>query len=481
MIQRYSKVPRVSTERIIHRRNFLRGAAGLTIGLPFLEGLQERSAWAQGETPVFSLFMVAANGVVPQRFFPNAAGALSSATMNGMAVGALSDYASNLLVVGGLRYPQGTRGCGHAEGLCQSLTGVPAASTGTNATAGGQSVDMFISKAVNEQGKDPITMYAGKGNYIKERISFNGPGTARPMQLNPYATFQQLLGVVDAAPSTPTNPTTPTNPSEPNNAVDEVLIRRKSVLDTVRTEISELQNLTSVSAEDKQRLQLHYDAFREIELDIIGTGDQMGEMAGSDPVIVQSCSLGSLDVQGVEAFTNGINFTQNGNMIEDVVRLHGEVTALAFACNFNRVGVLQWGDGTDGTQYAGLGAGSVNWPFHQVSHRVQSDGAVGQNADAEDTHAQIDVIRMQTLAKVLKHFDERGLFANSVVYWTNHVATGAHSMDNVPIIIAGSGGGYFKQGQYIRSSGDNKGILSAVAAAAGAGTGFGNPLADVKA
>ena len=153
MIQRYSKVPRVSKERIIHRRNFLRGAAGLTIGLPFLEGLQERSAWAQGETPVFSLFMVAANGVVPQRFFPNAAGALSSGTMNGMAVGALSDYASNLLVVGGLRYPQGTRGCGHAEGLCQSLTGVPAASTGTNATAGGQSVDMFISKAVNEQGK----------------------------------------------------------------------------------------------------------------------------------------------------------------------------------------------------------------------------------------------------------------------------------------------------------------------------------------
>ncbi len=236
-----------------------------------------------------------------------------------------------------------------------------------------------------------------------------------------------------------------------------------------------------MSAEDKQRLQLHYDAFREIELDMISTGDQIGEMVADDPVISAGCTMGSLDVDGIEAFSGGLQFTQNGNMIEDVVRLHGEVTALAFACNYNRVGVLQWGDGTDGTKYAGLASGSVNWPFHQVSHRVQSDGAVGSNATAEDTHAQIDVIRMETLAKVLKHFSERGLFANSLVYWTNHVATGAHTMNNVPIIIAGSGGGYFKQGQYVTATGGNKPLLGAVAEAAGAGTGFDSPLTSVKA
>lgn len=464
--------------KVLHRRNFLRGAAGLTVGLPFLEALPGRSAWAQGDKPVFSLFMVAANGVVPNRFFPGE-GPLTAATLNGKAVAALSDYASNLLVVSGLRLPSGTRGCGHAEGLCQSLTGVGPSSTGSSAQSGGQSVDMFISQAVNEQGKDPITMYAGAGNYIKERISFSGRGAARPMQLNPYATFQQLLGIVDnSAPSTP-NPSVP-SPGGPSNMVDEILLRRKSVLDTVRTEISELQNLTAVSAEDKQRLQLHYEAFREIEIDFIETGDQIGEMNGDNPAIATSCSLGSIDVQGIEAFSGGITMNQSGNMIEDVVRLHGEVTALAFACNYNRVGVLQWGDGTDGTRYAGLNAGAVDWPFHQVSHRVQDDGAVGQNANAEDTHAQIDVIRMKTLAQILKHFDERGLFGNSIVYWTNHVATGAHSVDNMPIVIAGSGGGYLKQGQHIRAGGDNKALLAAVAAAAGAGN-FGTPLQDVRA
>jgi hypothetical protein len=457
----------------MHRRNFLRGAAGLTVGLPFLEALPLRSAWAQNEVPVFSLFMVAANGVVPQQFFPAAAGALDSANLSGKAVGALSEYASNLLVVGGLRLPTGGRACGHAEGLVQTLTGVAPATTGTSATAGGKSVDMFISGAVNAQGKDPITMYAGAGNYIAERTSFSGAGAARPMQRNPYATFKQLAGIVDSGPSTPNEP----DAGGPSNPVDELLIRRKSVLDTVRTEISELQNLTAVSATDKQRLQLHYEAFREIEIDIVQTGDEIGEMAGDDP----TCTTGNLDVQGVEAFKNGLSFTQNGNMIEDIVRLHGEVTALAFACNVNRVGVLQWGDGTDGTKYAGLTEGSVNWPFHQVSHRVQSDGQLGSDATAEATHAQIDVIRMQTFAKVLKHFSERGLFANSLVYWTNHVATGSHSVDNVPVIIAGSGGGYFKQGQYVLASGENKPLLSAVAAAAGAGTGFATPLAAVKA
>lgn len=465
----------------MRRRNFLRGAAGLTVGLPFLEGLPERSAWAQSETPVFSFFIVAANGVVPQRFFPASAGALNDNNLNGKAVAELSDYASNLLIVGGLKLPIVGRGCGHSEGLAQTLTGVQPGSSGANAVSGGQSVDMFISNAVNEQGKDPITMYAGAGHYIAERTSFVGPGPARPMQLNPCATFQQLVGIVDnSAPSTPTTPSTPT-PGEPANMVDELLIRRKSVLDTVRTEISELRNLTSVSAEDKQRLQLHYDAFREIEIDLINTGDQMGEMVADDPVVAATCSMGSLDVQGVEAFSGGVRFTQNGNMIEDIVRLHGEVTALAFACNYNRVAVLQWGDGTDGTRYSGLSAGAVTWPFHQVSHRIQSDGAIGNDANAEDTHAQIDVIRMQTLARILQHFSERGLFANSFVYWTNHVATGSHSVTNVPIIIAGSGGGYFKQGEFVQANGENKPLLSAAAEAAGAGTGFGPTLAAVRA
>ena len=61
-----------------NRRAFLRGAGSIAIGLPFLEGLPERSAWAADAPPVFSLFIVAACGVVGNKFFPNTTGALTT-------------------------------------------------------------------------------------------------------------------------------------------------------------------------------------------------------------------------------------------------------------------------------------------------------------------------------------------------------------------------------------------------------------------
>ena len=61
----------------LNRRNFLRGAAGVTLALPFLEGMPERSAWAADAKPVFSLFICAVGGVVPEQFLPAAPGPIT--------------------------------------------------------------------------------------------------------------------------------------------------------------------------------------------------------------------------------------------------------------------------------------------------------------------------------------------------------------------------------------------------------------------
>ena len=47
-------------KKTVNRRAFLYGAGGIAIGLPFLEGLPERSAWAQDAQPIFTFFMCAA-------------------------------------------------------------------------------------------------------------------------------------------------------------------------------------------------------------------------------------------------------------------------------------------------------------------------------------------------------------------------------------------------------------------------------------
>ena len=83
-------------------------------------------------------------------------------------------------------------------------------------------------------------------------------------------------------------------------------------------------------------------------------------------------------------------------------------------------------------------------------------------------HAEIDVLRMKTLAHGLDHFKVRGLFDKSFVMWTNHVADGpSHSFKNVPHIIAGNAGGALKQGAFVDAGGstNNKVFNTLISAA----------------
>ena len=94
---------------------------------------------------------------------------------------------------------------------------------------------------------------------------------------------------------------------------------------------------------------------------------------------------------------------------------------------------------------------------------------------------------MQTLAYGIDQFKQRGLLDKSFIMWTNHIADGpSHTMKNVPIIIAGNGGGYLKQGQYITASGNNTALLNTLITAAvrdtgaTASLGSGGELAAIK-
>ena len=417
---------------VVNRRAFLRAGA-VAIGLPFLEGLPERSAWAADSPPVFGLFIVAACGVVGSKFFPSATGALTAsglAALTDKATSVLSPHAEHLLFLKGIDFPMGgPTACGHAQGLCQSLTAAPAGGGGQTAYSTGISADMVIAQAVNAGGSDPLTLYAGnrKNGYIAERISFKGSGAGqvRSADDNPYTLYSKLVGLTTSGGGgTTTDP-----------AAAELLASRKSVNDLVRGELNGLMSLSALSAADKQRLQQHFDAIRDAEV-------KMTEMGAA-------CSKDGLATSQIEAFKTGFAFKTNG-MIEDVAKLHLELVALSFACNFNRVATLQHGDGTDATKYDVPSNAGLGWPFHHISHRVQSDSATGSNPTAEQAHAEIDVLRMKTLLHGLDQFQARGLFDKSFIMWTNHVADGpSHSFKNVPTIIAGNAGGYLKQGAYV--------------------------------
>lgn len=434
----------------VNRRAFLRAAGTVAVGLPFLEGMPERSAFAQSETPKFAFFICTANGVVqadggePERFWPTAEGALTTASMQAFAdercTGLLADYASRLLIVRGINYPHGSTGCGHAQGLVQCLTSSKPSGTNNTATSSGPSVDTIIAEQLNPQGVDPLTLYSGmKGGYIDEKLSFSAAGKVRAAEGNPYNVYQRLLGMVPSGGDTGGTGGT-------GGMADLLALRRNSVNDLIREELNALKSSTALSKADLDRLDQHFQSIRDMENNMMGMG--------------MACSPNGLPVEAIEAMNSGNAFRQNGK-IEDVAKLQMELVGFAFACNATRVATLQVGDGTDGTRYTINGQQLER--FHWISHRIQSDGSSGAAIPgAVDQHAQIDRLRMETFKYLLDKWSlyttpNGPLLDNAFAMWTSHVAAGrSHSFRNLPIIIAGSAGGYLKQGAYV-SAGSNVG------------------------
>jgi len=428
----------------INRRAFLAAAGTTGVMLPFLEGLPEKSAFAQtaSGSPVFGFFISAANGVQqksgnePESFWPTDVGALTTASMEGFAAerctGILAPHAERLLIIRGVKLPTfNTRGCGHAEGIVQGLTAKTPNGSNNQATSAGPSIDTVIANAVNPQGTSPLTLYTGgKYGFIDDKLSFSAAGQVRAGEQNPYNTYNRLAGLLD------------TGTGQPSPTADLLLQRRKSVNDLIHAQITRLKMNSKLSRADQERLQLHFDSIRDVE-------DTMGNMGEE----ASSCSEGSVDVAALEAINNGQAFKQNDNF-EQVLKLHADLVGLTFSCNINRVAVMQVGSGTDPTQYTI--DGQKREKFHHISHRINSDGGSGSAiAGAAELHAKIDRIRMGTLKAILDkwaQFSTPGgpLLDNGFLYWTTHVAIGpSHSMSNMPIIIAGSAGGALKQGQHI--------------------------------
>lgn len=442
----------------INRRAFLRGVGTAGVALPFLEGLPERSAWAQNENPVFALFICTSCGVVqkagsdPEKFWPTAEGPLTTESMKAFAddraTGILADYASRLLIVRGINYPYGSSGCGHAQGLVQCLTASKPSGGDNKSTSSGISIDTLISNEVNPQGVEPLTLYAGmKGGYINEKLSFSAAGQVRAAEGNPWNVYQRLMGL-----------SKPGTPAEPGMA-DQLMLQRKSVNDLVREEMKALLARTDLSTADRQRLDQHFQSIRDMENTMTGMGLQ--------------CSADGLNLQAMEAMNSGSAFRQDGTQ-EEVAKLHMELVGFAFSCNATRVATLQIGDGTDGTRYTINGQKVER--FHWISHRIQSDGSTGAAIpQAVEWHAAIDRIRIETFKHLLAKWStfetaNGPLLDRSFAMWTSHVSSGpAHGFNNLPIIIAGSAGGYLKQGQYVNAGSNvtNNRLYNTLATAAG--------------
>jgi hypothetical protein len=448
----------------LDRRIFLRGAAGVVVGLPLLESFMPKRASAQEMQVRYAIFFRQGNGVQqgmngdePDRFWPTQLGSLSTASMQAdgdQAVNVLAEHAAKLLIVKGLRYDGlGVDvGCGHSRGGVLCLTAAkPDGKNIEKALALGESIDNRIVRELQQVGQEPLTLRSGpRSGYLDDVLSYRGPSDRRTAEQNPYNAYKALFGVDDGSQS----------------EQDLVKTRRSSVNDFVRSELSSLLANPRLSKDDRYRLEHHQQAIRDLEVGL-------------------TCKLPPELLSPISGLDN--DDSTSNELVDDVTHMQMQVIGLAVACGLTRAATLQVGNGNDQTQYTINGQKYER--FHHISHRINGDGSEGsaiENADVK--HHDVD----KHFAGYFKYLIEQlasyttptgTVLDEGVSVWLNDLSTGPpHGSNNLPYVLAGGAGGFLKTGVYVDAAGGAKELmphnrfLSTIGAAVGCKNEAGAPL-----
>ena len=420
----------------LHRRTFLRGLAGATVGLPLLESIKVGPLQAQEGAPTTRfLSFHCSSGVNTSKFWPNI-GKLDQSSFTGRGTEALAPFADRVLIPRGVHgYPVGTW-TGHSEGTTQALTAAPHIDTNAQSA----SIDQVIARALNPAGRGALVMRPGGrdlGVSGFNSISYRAAGQRVDAESNPFLAYRAMVGL-GGMPSDPTD-----------EGAQRLLRKRQSIIDFTREELDELRRL-DLSSSDKAKLDQHFSLIRDLE-----TG------MGNDPDIV-ACSLAAGTAEELSAIQ--ADTVEANSNFPKMARYFTQIAALSLACQYTRSAVLQWGAAVAGSpmyQWDGI---QHNFRHHPISHGTTEDFGGVEVAGWEDMLHEIDqwnIKEFAALLTLLDGYDEgngRSLLDNSVVLYTNEFSHGqGHTTGDLPIIVAG-GAGYFKLGESLVINGSQADI-----------------------
>lgn len=309
----------------IHRRTVLRSAAGLAVGLPFLEALAPRGAGAAMPAP-------------PKRFFVwyTPVGTVLSAWRPGGATGT-NWTASRILepldvpvlrermtILSNLHGPAAEElaGNGHAKGMTHVLTARPYVDVtgtqfGNEGWGGGISIDQFLAEKMATTGRlssieaGVVSFYPGSASRY---MSYSGPGQANivPIESDPRKLFARLFSTDGGMDNTV-------------DEMDRLALQRKSVFDTVLDDFNRLNG--KLGGADKIRLDKHATLVRELEQRI-----QVSD--GTNP----NCQTPTLADYTDDEVRDNANLPELGKLTMDLL-------VAGLACDTTRVASLVWSPG----------------------------------------------------------------------------------------------------------------------------------------
>jgi len=361
----------------LSRRTFLRGT-GVLLSLPLLEAMRPlKAADEVREVPRRMVAIETNMGILPQFFFPEAAGRDYSLSPY---LERLAAHRQNLTVFSGVSLP-GVTGA-HAAEKC-FLTGTPHPERG--GFRNWISLDQFAAEQIGNRTRYPSLVLA-MSSEGGQTLSFTRSGAPLSAERSPKKLFQTLF--VQGRP-------------EEVAANVEALRQGRSMLDFVADQSKRLNR--SLSRSDQRRMDQYLTSVRELEQRLHSAEEweyrpkpQVGASAPED-------------------IDDPRQFVQKTQLMFDVMKLALE---------------------TDSTRIISLFIDTT--VIHNITHHGNRPEVLSELRGHEER--QFDVLnRFLTVLSETKEQDQSLLDRTMVLYGTCMGSANSHSNVNLPVLLAGGG------------------------------------------
>jgi hypothetical protein len=235
-------------------------------------------------------------------------------------------------------------------------------------------------------------------------ISWAGPATPLPCLVDPTILFERLFGAgTDGLP-----------PEE----LARRTAMRASVLDYVRDDAERLQR--RLGRADSLKLDQYLTGVRELEIRVQALGEGMCE-PGDEP--------------------------SAGALLPESVRLMTDLTVQALECDLTRIATFMMGNAGSYRSHPHLGIGEAH---HELSHHGDDPDKIADLV----TIAQWEVEEFAYLVQRLSETSEADgstLIDHTLALFSSEIEDGnTHYHRNMPVLLAGSGGGTVTPGRHVR-------------------------------
>jgi hypothetical protein len=406
------------TRKSLPRRTFLKGL-GTAVGLPFLDAMAPAfAASTMADPPVRMAFFYLPNGMIMDAWNPG----YDDGPVRELprSLKSLEPYKADMLHLGNLTHNTGRAlldGAGDHGRCCGSyLTGIQVKKSLVDIKAG-VSFDQIVANQIGSKTRFPSIELgmddarqagdcdSGYSCAYTNNLAWKSETQPLPPILNPRVLFERLFG--SGQPMT----------AEERRRQSKY---RRSILDFVTEDTHKLEG--SLGPTDRRKLDEYLSAVREVERQI--------ERAESDNK--------QIDPHMDKPYGVPADFAEHFKLMSDMV-------AIAFQADLTRVVTfLVTREGTS-RPYRELGIPDGHHPL--THHRNQAD-LIEKVRRINEYHVQQFAGFVEKM-KASKEGD-RSLLDNSMIVYGAGLSDGnAHLHEDLPTLILGRGGNYFKTGRRI--------------------------------